>query len=184
MNCGKLRYVSNCCAKEWNPLFSKHHNFQESRPYLEARREIVRDCDELEVFLQDFDESDPGASYLIQELQEFCQGTSLDDLKSNTGLARQRRAAWLDDRMWCGEEIGNFVREYQNPLTATDLYQILKEPVCKIPRSPSFDHVPTMLTTLVRSDSTILIYPMRIEGSCMNHSLFLFGRHPQTEYCL
>jgi hypothetical protein len=129
MNCGKLRYVSDCCAKEWNPLFSKHQDFEESRFYLEARREIVRDGDELKVFLQDFEESGPGTSYLIEELQEFCQGTSLDDLKSGRGQAGQRASCWLDDRTWCGEPNRNFVREYQNPLTATGLYQILKAPV-------------------------------------------------------
>lgn len=131
MNCGKLRYVSDCCAKEWNPLFSKHQDFEESRFYLEARREIVRDGDELKVFLQDFEESGQGTSYLIEELQEFCQGTSLDDLKSGIGVAGQRRAAWLDDRTWCSDATGKVVREYQNPLTATGLYQILNAPVWK-----------------------------------------------------
>ena len=131
MNCGKVRYISDCCAKEWHPLFSKHADFEDSKFYLETRREIVRDGDELEDFLQDFEESGPGTSYLIEELQEFCQGTSLDHLKSSTGLAGQRRAAWLDDRMWCSEGSGKFVRDYQNPLTATSLYQILKAPVWK-----------------------------------------------------
>lgn len=129
MNGEKRRYAPDCYAKEWSPLFSTYQNYEESRFYVEERRGLGGDADDLNIFLQEFEELRRGPSYLIEEFQEFCQGACLDDLKLGVGPAGERRAAWVDDRKWSPEPSREFVREYENPLTATDLFGILKAPV-------------------------------------------------------
>jgi hypothetical protein len=84
----------------------------------------------LEICFGDFDESAP--SFELEEVQKFCEGTCLNYLESGAGISGSQRGAWLDDRSCLTPENSQFVREYENPLTATGLYQILNVPVRKI----------------------------------------------------
>jgi hypothetical protein len=125
MSSERGNYPSDCYAKEWDPAFLKDRNFKENESYVECKRGIDADGDDFGIFLQDSEDSVPSCE--VREVEEFCQDARLDDLKSGMGATGQRRAAWLDDRSCASLTSG--VREYQNPLTATALYRLLKVPV-------------------------------------------------------
>src|SRR5438128_2169455 len=113
----KKSYPPDCYAKEWDLVFSKDRNFKEEGSYVECKRGIHADGDDFGIFLQDSEDSVPSCK--VEEVEEFCQGARLDDLKSGAGTAGQRRAAWLDDRSCARLTSSGCVRPYQNPLTAT-----------------------------------------------------------------
>ncbi|KAF2181077.1 hypothetical protein K469DRAFT_590492 [Zopfia rhizophila CBS 207.26] len=114
-------------TKEWNPIFSTDRDFRDYGSYVECTRRPDREGNNLGTFLQDYEDSVPSCK--VEEVEEFCQDTHLDVLKSGDGTA-DRRTAWLDDRSFPRLETNSkgYVRKYQNPLTATKLCQLLKEP--------------------------------------------------------
>jgi hypothetical protein len=122
----KRRYPSDCYAKEWHPEFSKDRKFKEDESYIDRKRKIDADGDDFDIFLQDSEDSVPSCK--VEEVLEFCRDVHLEDLKSGVGAAGagQQRAAWLDDRSCPGLACSSFVRRYENPLTATGLYRLLK----------------------------------------------------------
>jgi hypothetical protein len=141
---GKRDYYSDCYKKYWDPVFSTDRNFKEDEPYVEYKRGINADGDDFDIFLQDSEDSVPSSK--VGEVKELCQDARLDDLKKGTGTAGTRRGAWLDDRS-CPSMMSSSrcIRKYHNPLTATGLYQLLKESVCT---SDDF-HLRRRLTELV-----------------------------------
>jgi hypothetical protein len=106
------------------PLFSECREFKEDRSYAGYKRSLGADGHDLDVFLEDSESSVPSSQ--VEEVQEFCQGVRLEDLTSGVGTAGQRRAAWLDDRSFLNRTNDQCVRKYDNPLTATALYRLLK----------------------------------------------------------
>jgi len=120
--CIQLRYT-----KEWNPLFLKEVRFEESDSYLKNRLDVDADGDELDIFLRDFEEPNP--SSLVEEVQEFCKGTSIPHLESEVENEGRRRGAWLND--WSSRHLTSSegVRRYENSLTSAALYRHLNEPV-------------------------------------------------------
>ena len=58
-------------------------------------------------------------------LDKFCQAARLDELEFGMDTGEQQRAAWLDDRKF-SSYTSDYVTEYQNPLTATTLHEVLK----------------------------------------------------------
>ena len=124
----KRDYNSNYYKKEWDPEFLADRNFKEDESYVEYKRGINADGDDFDIFLRDSEDSVPCCK--VEEVREFCQDACLDDLKKGARKAGTRRGAWLDDRS-CPGLMGSSrcVRKYHNPLTATGLYRLLKEPV-------------------------------------------------------
>jgi hypothetical protein len=120
-------YPYDCYAKEWDPLFSMDRNFKEDWSYVEWKRGIEADGNDFGIFLRDSEDSVPSCE--SEEVEEFCQGARLADLQSGAGMAGHRRGAWLDDRSSALPTGSRCVRKYKNPLTATALYQHLKEQV-------------------------------------------------------
>lgn len=133
-------------AKRWKPEFSTNRRPKEDCSYVKYRRELVREIgvstenddgepDDLDIFLTDFEDelSSLAPSCAVEEVREFCQNPSLEDLKSGAGPAGHRRAAWLDDRSRLSLRGGGGVRTYENPLTATGLHRILERPVRSSP---------------------------------------------------
>jgi hypothetical protein len=112
----------------WDPVFTQTRDLKEDRSYVEYNGSIDAVDDPLDIFLQD-------SEYLLDsskvEVEEFCQGLHLEDLKAGAVAAgaRQQRTAWLDDRSFPGVTRSPRVRKHENCLTATGLYRILKEPV-------------------------------------------------------
>jgi hypothetical protein len=113
--------------KEWDSVFAKDRNFKEDGSHVERRRGIRADGDDLAIFLQDFEDSTPSCE--VEEVGEFCRDARLDDLRLGAGTAGLRRAAWLDDRSCPRRASSAQARDYRNPLTAYELYKLLKEPV-------------------------------------------------------
>jgi len=122
-------YCHDWYAKEWDPIFSTNRDFIDYQSYVESRRRPDAEGNNLGIFLQDYEDSVPSCK--VEEVEEFCEDTCLDDLKSVDGAVNQLRAAWLDHRSIprFGRDSEACVREYQNPLSASTLYQLLKEPV-------------------------------------------------------
>ena len=150
------RCIPLCYTKEWNPLFSKEPRFEECDSYLKSRIDVDADGDELGIFLRDLE--DPSPSTLVEEVQEFCKGTTIPNLESEVENKNQRRGAWLND--WSSRHLtsSECVRKYENPLTAAALYGHLDKPVQNRPQLDKF----WTLTVFSTSDSTIPICPMRI----------------------
>ncbi|OCK76055.1 hypothetical protein K432DRAFT_307225 [Lepidopterella palustris CBS 459.81] len=139
--CGETSgYSRDFFAKEWDPEFSKDRKFKKDWSYVEyKRRDLNADGDGISIFLQEFEDSVP--SCIVEDISEFCKDVRLDDIQigaTRAGTAIQRRAAWLDDRSLCVEKHG-CVREYENPLTAIQLYQMLKALRFGIPDLPDAD---------------------------------------------
>jgi hypothetical protein len=117
----------SCYAKHWDPAFSTDREFNEdwSRSFVDRKRDIGAVGEGIELFLQDVEDSDIDDK--VEELKDFVAPVTLDDLKQGIGPAGHRRGAWLDER-----SITSQTREHKNPLTATQLYQRLGTPVCKV----------------------------------------------------
>lgn len=122
---------SNCNAKEWNSIFSKRRP-NNAKSWRTSLGRMNEDDNDFNIFPQDFE--DTVLSFKAQEIDEFLQGASLEDLQSGRGLAGLRRSAWLDDRSLFGatssQTRSQCNREYESPLTATGLYRHLRAPVC------------------------------------------------------
>jgi hypothetical protein len=108
-------------TKEWVPVFSKDRKFKEDGSWKDIE---VDGGDDIGILVQE--DEGPVPSFKTLEIEEYCEGASLDDLESGAGSAGQRRQAWLDDRSCDGPPGSLRVREYENPLTPTGLYRRLK----------------------------------------------------------
>jgi hypothetical protein len=140
-------------AKEWDVKFLKYQKINEDQSFVSTRRKLfsedreddanqtseqegtkaiekkILNGDGIRIFLNDFDE--PMGLVQGDEVEDFCQDASLEDLISGTGDgdAGVRRAAWIDDRQFSEDKKGGNVREHKNPLTATSLYRDLVKSV-------------------------------------------------------
>jgi hypothetical protein len=119
---------SDCYAKEWNSVFSEDRNFKEDQ----TTWDINADGHDFGIFLQASESSVPFSR--VEEIQEYCQGVRLENLKSGTCLTG-RGAAWLDDRSFDLRKGVGSAREYENPLSASSLYLSLNIPVWNEPSS-------------------------------------------------
>ncbi|KAH8821447.1 hypothetical protein F5884DRAFT_745770 [Xylogone sp. PMI_703] len=104
--------------KRWCEVFFKDRGFKEDHSFVESKISLDAAGDDISIFMQQFDET---SSYLMKEVEYFCNGASLADLKLGHGTAGHRRGAWIDDS-------GGYARKYQNPLCAAEIYQTLKIP--------------------------------------------------------
>jgi hypothetical protein len=115
---------SKYLVKDWAPIFSKDRRFKEDGSWKDCE---VDGGDDIGIIVQEDKGSVP--SFETLEIEEFCEGANLDDLESGAGCAGHRRLAWLDDRS-CHYLLSTpSIREYENPLTATGLYRLLKRRV-------------------------------------------------------
>lgn len=106
-------------AREWK-RFAQDRPFKEDQVYLEWMRKVDAERDDVDIFWTDHE----GAlsSFDVEVVKDFCEGVSLDDLKSGNGTAG-KRAAWLDDR--CAHRTG----KKHNAVTAGLFRRLLKEMV-------------------------------------------------------
>jgi hypothetical protein len=86
---------------------------------------VDADGDDLGIFFTD--SRDAASQCEAEVLKDFCRGMSLGDVESGIGSGGHRRAVWLDDRGSRPDlEGSDTTRQYENPLTATGLTQVLK----------------------------------------------------------
>ena len=114
-------------SKDWNSeRFSAGRGFKEEQSWIDEKiSNLEAGEDGLAIFLQDREEEVPSCQ--VEEVAEFCQGTSWDAVTQGTGSAGRRRAAWLDVRSAPRRSRnGGLSMKYQNPLTATGLYKPLQ----------------------------------------------------------
>lgn len=117
-------------SKTWEPVFSKDRKFKENSSYLDRlKKHTNASGDDFSIFWRSTE--DPPHFYAVEEVEEFCRDTHMDDLESTTETGRLQRRAWLDDRSFPHRTSSGCVRKYQNPLTAAELRKHLKVPVWK-----------------------------------------------------
>ena len=102
--------------KVWDPAFARDRIPIESRPYIETIRSIGRKGSTIHI--------------LFNEHEKFCGGVSVNDLMSGIALVENSPIAWLDDRKYSCEVPSGITRSKKCALTATELYEALKIPVC------------------------------------------------------
>jgi hypothetical protein len=65
----------------------------------------------------------------VEVLEDFCRGTSLEDVRAGIGSAAHQRVVWIDERDGFRNLNGSgAAREHENPLTATGLFRALEKP--------------------------------------------------------
>lgn len=117
------------CAKTWNEEFSKDRGFKEDSPWIK-KTESLGAADDEDITLVMRESLVAEQSYIYREVEYYCQGARIEDVEIGHGEAGQRRAAWLDDTTICGANSGGRGRVHENLLTATGLFNALKEKVC------------------------------------------------------
>jgi hypothetical protein len=120
------RHLLLCFTNVWDPSFFTRHDLtgKDDVSAVEAKKSIGDVGDKLTIFLQDL-----GCPCEADEVKRYCEDASLEDLEDGVGEARERRAAWLDDRNSLDQTGSGNARLYDNPLTATGLLKYLKQSV-------------------------------------------------------
>jgi hypothetical protein len=122
-------YPFVCFANAWEPAFETRRDLKgNNQTYVEAKRSAGAIGDDLSVFLSVSEESGR-PPFELEEVKRFCQGTRIEGLKPGTAREEQQRVAWLDDRNSPRLTGSGSARQYENPLTATELNRLLKKPV-------------------------------------------------------
>lgn len=131
----KMEYSQKTChPKRWNTEFLKYRNFKDQTPYVRLKSDIQSVFGGIENFMQDLEESLP--SDQVEAVLQFCRGVSSDDLRPGVPAAGRYRRAWLDDRKYSPIRDRGICRRYtRNPLTPSQLYQILQARVRNAPCS-------------------------------------------------
>ncbi|KAF2176999.1 hypothetical protein K469DRAFT_382413 [Zopfia rhizophila CBS 207.26] len=141
------RRTSSLCSKNWDPIFLTPRNFCEGEFYVTWKRKVppttdgeARDendgDDHIGFFFRDSEDLEDCKA---DEAEEFCDAIRLHHLEqpAPNSVVGCRRGAWLDDRSCATGSLS--AREYDNPLTATALYQLLKLPRFGVDNVPDAD---------------------------------------------
>ena len=115
--------------KRWDPSFEKDSDFRDQELVVETRRKLGFKCDDVNIFMR---HQDVRSSRAVEAVIADCKSATIDNVKSGNGSAGTRRAAWLDDR---SINLNTPARDYKSPLTATGLYNALREKVSIIQKS-------------------------------------------------
>lgn len=83
-------------AGTWESLFATDKGYREDIPFVDVKRDVNTDFDGLDVFLRDSEDAVP--SRAAEVIKAFCGDLALEDLRSGSGNAGKRPAAWVDDR--------------------------------------------------------------------------------------
>jgi hypothetical protein len=117
----------NEIENNWCPEFSTISSIHDTERLVDVRKE-ERDTvgDNLELFFAASGNID--SRFEVEEIKDFCLGSSLTDVISAKGSAGDQRIAWIDDGVsGPGLEGNKVARDYKNPLTATGLFRALDE---------------------------------------------------------
>jgi hypothetical protein len=131
---GKKRKSPRFPAKKWDSVFAEDRIPKEEPSYVEWKRKINGDGNDVDIFLEDDENSVPSRE--IEDVKEFCRGECVESVKSGMGVAGAWRRAILNDRSCIGSnDVGC---EHNSPLTvltATELYEYMKKPWQKLVRA-------------------------------------------------
>jgi hypothetical protein len=133
---GKKRKSPHFLAKKWDSIFAEDR-VPKQVSYVESKRKINGDGNDLDLFLEDEENSVPSRE--IEDVKEFCQGECVESVKSGTGVAGEWRRAILNDRSCIGSDDSRC--ECNSPLTATELYEYLKKHWKKLVRAKPRLHI-------------------------------------------
>jgi hypothetical protein len=121
---------SDLRSKQWNPIFSTGRKVvKEFKSYTDTLRSLGATGDDFSIFWRDDGKSVPSSA--MEEVVEFCGGVVSGRLTSGTGTAGHRRVVWLDDRSRPSPTSIGGITRCRDLLTATELKDLLKQPVSK-----------------------------------------------------
>jgi hypothetical protein len=121
----KKDHLEVCFGNSWYLDFSILRDLRDDEILVEVKKKVNADGDDLGIFFIDSGDAAPPCE--VEVLDDFCRGTSLEDVESGNGAVGYRRAVWLDDRA-SSPDLQSGHRPYQNPLTATGLKGALEVP--------------------------------------------------------
>lgn len=117
----------NEVGTSWCPEFSIISSIHDTEKLIDLREECDTVGDDVDIFFTDSGNID--SRFELEELKDFCRGTSLADIIAAKSPGGTQRIAWMDDRTsGPGLEGSKVAREYKNPLTATGLFRALDKP--------------------------------------------------------
>jgi hypothetical protein len=137
----------------WNEVFSNIRDLQEHEPYVEVVRRKGFNGDGIDPLLKDdwYNTLSPSD---LKSIRELCPNSIVPSLRNGISLPGgpdiSRLGAWLDDRTVDAAGRVRF-RPYANPLSARQLYLMLKVDVSFRNSSSSTDLTLTYIWTALRS---------------------------------
>ena len=124
----KKDQLEECFENSWYPEFSRLRNLHDDKTLVEVKKKVNADGDDIGIFFKD--SGDTASPCEVEVVEDFCQGTKLEDVESGNGTAGYRRAVWLHDSVSrCSPDLegSGCVRQHEIPMTATGLQRALKE---------------------------------------------------------
>lgn len=111
--------------KNWCPEFSRLRKLNE-RTLVEVRKNVNANVEDVgTIFIVSGNSDSP---LEVEVLEDFCRGTSLEDVKVGKGRAGTQRVVWIDERNGSPDLEGSGdARQHENPLTATGLFRALEK---------------------------------------------------------
>src|ERR1700722_16113665 len=119
----KKDHLEVCFENSWYLDFSILRDLDDDEILVEVKKKVDAVGDDLSIFFTDSRDAAPPCE--VEVLEDFCRGTSLEDVESANSAAGHR--VWLDDRA-SGPDLQSGNRPYKNPLIATELKQALEAP--------------------------------------------------------
>jgi len=115
--------------KRWNEDFEKDQNFKDDTRWVEEI-ESVRPEDYQDIARVMRETLNTEQSYPLGIVEAYCYGARIQDVRDGIEAEGQRRAAWLDDRMFGIPDSGGRGSRPAHWLSASELLKELDEKVC------------------------------------------------------
>ena len=109
-------------SKKWDPSFLIRGGFNDCSLSEDLTKFSNGTRDSLGFFLRNIDNSFPDN---LEEVEEFCGGADLRDIRSGHGLANQKSAAWLDHRSHNKGTYSDTKPRHSGWMTPSELYHYL-----------------------------------------------------------
>ena len=112
-------------SKKLDDIFYRTRELNESYSYVALKKRHGAVGQGIELFLGEDDLENSLPPCDIERIRKFCPISGLTDLEKCRPNVSTRQGAWLDDRA-LPDNLGRHVREYETPLTAQKLLELLK----------------------------------------------------------
>lgn len=114
-------------AKTWPEVFAKDRHFKEDTPWVEVKRRLGTSDDDITLVTRESEDDEHSPH--VQELEAFCRGAQLADVRHGIGKAGQLQTAWVNDTTFDQQTLETRCREYPDRMTATGVFQAFSERV-------------------------------------------------------